>query len=644
MQGNIGVILTVHNRPDMARRALMGIERNVDAPFRLIVVDDASDDFTRDWLKNWLKNWRGDLANPAHVDPPMLIRMDENVGMAASINEGVSHLAPDDDILLIHSDTLICGPGLSRMREALHDDDINGVASSLSDDPNCNCVRMRNGMGAFRMAALVADVNHETVLDYFSPKSFFMLIKRAMWDDVGPLEGNWPLNYGSDSALWLNGVKKGWRSILCPWMWIHHSVAATNGKILRAEKGKISIHKLMASYRQYGAYRTQWLSGRIMEYINEKIQKRFLITSEGRDQVVFILREIIHLGGVHAVLNLVDEMILCGIDATVMTLNAMTSVEEDITHSHLFAPYKNINPETAYSSMARFIKHGVVVAGTMGCSYWARHFASLHSGISPMVFCQGDELRLRQDEWDKYKDELAEPQQKRIIEKKIRIAESYRQNIPCVAVSKMASDAFTKHSGGNIPVAVIPAAVDSLMFHPDSRKGRMSVLGFARNEPCHGGDIMMGLYEELRNRYGSDIRLVSIGDSTWGAHLGVEAYGRMNPDRVAEIVRTVTVLVDASRHQGFGLPCLEGMASGAVAVSFNNGGIDEYGVDGVNCLIAPVENEASLLAAVIQALEADNAGMITQGRTTAEAFSWAYVADSWMELLAGPNSAVAIGG
>lgn len=74
---------------------------------------------------------------------------------------------------------------------------------------------------------------------------------------------------------------------------------------------------------------------------------------------------------------------------------------------------------------------------------------------------------------------------------------------------------------------------------------------------------------------------------------------------MAEFYRRCDLFVLPSRMEAFPLPPLEAMACGCAVVSTACGGVEDYAEDGVNCLLVPPGDPASLAAAVWRACTDD---------------------------------------
>ena len=90
----------------------------------------------------------------------------------------------------------------------------------------------------------------------------------------------------------------------------------------------------------------------------------------------------------------------------------------------------------------------------------------------------------------------------------------------------------------------------------------------------------------------------------------------MPSERLAELYRGAACLVQASKHEGFGLPVVEAMASGTPVVAVADPALVEVAGDA-----AVVVEERELADGVRRAL-ADRERLVAAGLERARAFSW----------------------
>ncbi len=119
----------------------------------------------------------------------------------------------------------------------------------------------------------------------------------------------------------------------------------------------------------------------------------------------------------------------------------------------------------------------------------------------------------------------------------------------------------------------------------------------------------------------------------------------VNPPRVelARLLAEADVYVCGSHYEAFPLPPLEAMAAGTAVVSTRNGGVEEYAVDGWNCLLVPAGDPPSLAAGITRLLEDPDlhASLVEHGLETAGRFSWEVSVDRlerfFLEIASGPR-------
>jgi glycosyltransferase involved in cell wall biosynthesis len=73
-------------------------------------------------------------------------------------------------------------------------------------------------------------------------------------------------------------------------------------------------------------------------------------------------------------------------------------------------------------------------------------------------------------------------------------------------------------------------------------------------------------------------------------------------EQLSELFNRATAFVQTSRHEGFCLPLLEAMATGAAVVCTDADGNRDYCVDGENCLM-PAAEPAAVAAALARVLD-----------------------------------------
>jgi len=98
-----------------------------------------------------------------------------------------------------------------------------------------------------------------------------------------------------------------------------------------------------------------------------------------------------------------------------------------------------------------------------------------------------------------------------------------------------------------------------------------------------------------------------------------ESFNNPKQDDIPAIYQRAKILIKCSGSEGFGLPHLEGMASGCLLLTYNSGGND-FCIDGFNCYMGDKHYLKTQLKNVIEnGIPKD---IIKNARETAEKFHW----------------------
>jgi glycosyltransferase involved in cell wall biosynthesis len=170
---------------------------------------------------------------------------------------------------------------------------------------------------------------------------------------------------------------------------------------------------------------------------------------------------------------------------------------------------------------------------------------------------------------------------------------------------------------------LIPPGIDLQSFRPrpDVARREDMVLALGRSNPLKNLPLTLAAWEALKEPR-PELCLFGIEpDLAQGD--GVRYVESPDDEQVNELFCQATVFVQTSTHEGFALPPLEAMATGAAVVCTDAHGNRDFCVDGVNCLMP--EPSVAAVSAAIERLLADPALRAQLGRAgsaTAEEYAW----------------------
>ena len=118
-------------------------------------------------------------------------------------------------------------------------------------------------------------------------------------------------------------------------------------------------------------------------------------------------------------------------------------------------------------------------------------------------------------------------------------------------------------------------------------------------------------------------------------------WGTSRTTQLPGLYQGALALVMPSRHEGFGLPCIEAMAAGTPVVAADSGALPETCAEAA--LIVDVDDPSALLAATRSALHDQSVRrrLIEAGRRRARMFTWERTAKATDEMIGAPRWAPA---
>ena len=179
---------------------------------------------------------------------------------------------------------------------------------------------------------------------------------------------------------------------------------------------------------------------------------------------------------------------------------------------------------------------------------------------------------------------------------------------------------------------VIPNGVDTQRFHPGLQEAVPTVLFVGTYERRKRGKLLM-------ERFASQVRPAVPEARLWmvctdaPAAPGVEVLGRLDDDELADRYRRAWVFCLPSTYEGFGVPYVEAMASGAAVVATANPGAREVLGDGRFGRIVDDDD----LGPVLRDLLVDGTAreeLSRAGLSRAAEFDWDRVASAYEALYA----------
>lgn len=219
-----------------------------DRGLRVIAIDDAAP----------VAALSADLAARAARGTLHLIRHHFNLGFAASVNDGLACLAPDEDALVLNADALPPPGAGRRLQRAAWREMGVGTATPLSNNGEYTSLPMRfveNPMPApgdiARLDEAARRANGDGVVDVPNGIGFCLFIKRNVLETIGLFSTRFGRGYGEDIEFSLRAASAGFRNVCATGVYVGHH----GGRSFGTDKRALVVRHLATIARTHPAYR-----------------------------------------------------------------------------------------------------------------------------------------------------------------------------------------------------------------------------------------------------------------------------------------------------------------------------------------------------------------------------------------------------
>ncbi len=238
------IIMVTWNEPEMTARALESIKLNANHPYRLIVVDNASDMETVDFLEQ--------AARSGEFGEMVLIRNAENRGWVKGANQGL--LCSEAPYVCLVNNDILAGPGwlrnMIRTMEALPD---VGLANPRGDIPKEN--ERVVDVDTYARELAVSQAGRFTELDFCS--GYCLMIRRAVIEKIGVFDEVYETGYYEDNDYSRRAVQTGYHCIRCHDAFVLHVGGKSFGKM--PERKRQLVERNRAIFEQRWGKRHRYL-------------------------------------------------------------------------------------------------------------------------------------------------------------------------------------------------------------------------------------------------------------------------------------------------------------------------------------------------------------------------------------------------
>ncbi|MGZ4270206.1 MAG: glycosyltransferase [Solirubrobacteraceae bacterium] len=578
----VSVVIPHYGPPDELIKAIESIRRTTPArKVSIIVADDASPP--------------ADIERLKAVEGVRLVLGEENVGFAANANRGIRAADPRDDVVLLNSDVVAQPHWLACLQFAAYAGDDVGIVGGklLYPDGRIQHAGVHRNLGApqwfdhrFRFKPAAYGPANVTA-PALAVTGACMYVRRAVIDRVGVLDERYLMAY-EDIDWCLRTWQAGYRVLYFPAATLYHLESVTRGTQVGERE-----------QRSQDAFWERW---------RPFFDERDVRTPDGALRVVYVTEDTGVGGGHRDIFEHLNRLQERGHDVRLFTLGGEPDWFDLKAPVVTFADYESLAAALAQEDAIK-----VATWWNTGTAVWR---ASVLRGI-PVFFVQDIETSYYPDDETMRHHVLA----------------GYRQEFRYMTISGWNSDRLRELG---LEAALVPPGIDLDVFRPldGVRRRDDMLLALGRTNPLKNLPLTLDSWKALGDGR-PELTLFGI-EPRLGPEHGARYVERPSDEGVNELFNEATVFVQTSGHEGFCLPPLEAMATGAAVVSTDSHGNRDFCRDGENCLM-PEATVPAVSAAIRRLLDDPELRrrLGEEGRRTAQEYAWDVRIDQLESFFAG---------
>jgi GT2 family glycosyltransferase len=524
----------------------------------------------------------------------------ENVGFAANVNRGLRASRQDADVVVLNSDVEARPGWLACLQYAASQEEDVGVVGAQLLYPD----------GRIQFGGTVRNLGAPEWFDHryrFKPEGFgpacqagpalavtgaCMYVRREVIERIGLLDEGYPMAF-EDVDWCLRAWQAGFRVVYFPAARLVHHESVTRG----TETGE----------RERASQRLFW------ERWGDFFDARNVRNESGALRIAYVTEGTGVGGGHRDIFEHLNRLRERGHDVALYTLGDPPDWFDLRAPVHSFEFYDEL-----VDALADVDAIKVATWWNTAAPVW---HASVLNGI-PVYFVQDIETSYYPD------DEHA----------RNAVIDSYRPEFRYMTISSWNRERLRELG---LDAELIPPGIDLGTFRPlDGVERRTDmVLALGRSNPLKNLPLTIEAWRALGAR--ADVakppELCLFGiEPELATDDGMRHVESPSDEQVNELFNETTVFVQTSTHEGFCLPPLEAMATGAAVVCTDAHGNRDFCIDGGNCLMP--DADAGAVTAALAKLLSDPALRERLGRAgieTARDYAWERRIDALEKFLVG---------
>lgn len=562
----VTIVIPTYGGAEVTAKAVESIKSTTKADkVHIIVTDDAGPEEEREKLKA--------------IQGIELILNDENVGFAANVNRGMSKA--EGDVVILNNDVVAHEGWLESLQHMAHANKRYGITGPMLLYPD----------GRIQFAGTTRNYGAPQWFDHryrFQEASFgpanvqapalaitgaCMYIRKDVVDAVGLFDEGFPMAF-EDVDYCIRAWNAGFESRYVPTARLTHYESITRGK----EVGEREQKSMDYFWEKW----TDWFDNR-----NPR-------TEDGKLRVIYVTEDTGVGGGHRDIFEHLNKLQERGHEVALYTLQEEPGWFPLKAPVHVFEDYDALVADLAEQDAIKIATWWNTAEKVLSASY--------AKGI-PVFFVQDIETSYYPG------NPLAQQM----------VLASYRPEMNTMTISERSQNKLAELG---IEAVLIPPGIDLETFKPlELERDKNMLLALGRSNPLKNLPLTIDGWKAMGSKR-PDLWMFGV-EPRIGVRYGAKYITSPSDEEVNELYNKCGVFIQNSTHEGFCLPVLEAMATGATVVCTDMVGNRDFCVDGENCIMVDFTPE-SVAAGVRKALDDETLRekFKTTGPETAAKFSW----------------------
>ena len=220
--------MPVWNQPELTRNCIDSLEKNTHFPYRLIVVDNASNPETVEYLESLKIRFK---------DKMVLVKNEKNEGFVKAVNKGLT-LSDARFVCILNNDTVVTAGWLSEMVKLFDADPSIGIVNPSS---NSLGQKLPRGVGIDEYAETMKSQSGRSS-ELPSALGFCMLVERFLFRQIGQLDELYGMGNYDDTDFSLRAKRAGVKIVRAYGSYVYHR-EKSSFKVLRGSTKSFEKNK-----------------------------------------------------------------------------------------------------------------------------------------------------------------------------------------------------------------------------------------------------------------------------------------------------------------------------------------------------------------------------------------------------------------